>query len=178
MANINARTQFYLDNPNFIQHIGQRFNIPEEDIEDFSQTVLLDSLQNHCDEHVKFNERYAREYVIMHVKMYQREKRDEKPLRDNEVPITKATPESLVEQKESWLYTQEVIRKNGYTITNRQSEVMEMLFDGKTVKQTAEYLNISDSRIYKIKGQIKRKVEKIEKKRGKKSKNYPKNDEN
>lgn len=45
---INARTQFYLDNPNFILSIARKNHIPESDIEDFSQQVLLESLQHRC----------------------------------------------------------------------------------------------------------------------------------
>ena len=173
--NINARTQFFLDNPSFIRSVGLKYQIPDDDLEDFIQDVLLNSLQHNCDcDDGQQIESYARQYVLIYVKKYKRGKKASRQIKERELPSSAETAEQIIEKRESWLYTQEVVRNNGYAITPRQREVMELLFAGNSIRQTARILKISKSRVYKIRTQIQRKIKKIEKKRGRKNKNYPK----
>ena len=170
---INARTQFYLDNPNFIISIARKHHIPESDIDDFSQQVLLESLQHRCKRNKKKTlEEYAELYVVMRISAYKRKKRIERHVDMTQFPAKTPSADRVLEWSESWQDLKEQIKANGYSITERQNEVMELLSSGLNNKQAATEMGVSEIRIRCIRRQIRKKIDKTEKKRGRKNKNY------
>lgn len=170
---INARTQFYLNNPNFIISVARKHQIPESDIEDFSQQVLLESLQHRCRRHKTCSiESYAEGYVLLQIAAYKQKQRNVKHVDMSIFPARTPPADRILETTETWQDIKEQIKDNGYKITPRQNEVMELLATGMSQKQVAKTLDISIVRITTIRKQIKRKLEKNEKKRGRKRKNY------
>lgn len=170
---INARTQFYLDNPNFIISVARKHQIPESDIEDFCQQVLLESLQHRCKKDAdKTIKSYAELYVVMRIAAYKRRKRNERHYDMTQFPAKITSADKILEGDETVQSVKKQIEANGYKITDRQNEVIELLSNGLAANKVAETLNVSNARITTIRNQIKRKLEKTEKKRGRKSKNY------
>ncbi len=167
---INERTRFYLEHPNFIKEVGLRYGIPVQELDDFSQRVLMASLERPCKE-IRFNRKTALLLVVEQVREYK------KQLRQKDIPTAREVqdeknlkPEEIIQKSERWLEIESTIAGNGYKITRRQKQAFLLLLSGKSKKETAEIMGISWRRVYHIIHQIRRKILKMEKKRGKSKK--------
>ena len=159
MTHVNARTQFYLDNPTFILSVARKNKVPESDIEDFCQQVLLESLQHRCRiDKKKTLEEYAELYVVMRISAYNRKKRMERHLDMTQFPARTPPAEKIVEGAELVKNLKIQIAENGYQITDRENEVLELLATGLSRKKVAGALKLSIRRINDISMQIRKKL--------------------
>ncbi|MBQ2622325.1 MAG: sigma-70 family RNA polymerase sigma factor [Fibrobacter sp.] len=172
---INARTQYFLDNPRFIYAAGRKYGIPEQELADYQQFVLMRSLATtvkHTKDMMWEALHFCRNRAMVfkkHLKRNDRFRRIHPELRDKN-----PTPERQVEgQEESLNFTMfpdsfnltAKEQKNLHILldllTERQKECFLLLLTGKTQKDIAEVMNLSRARICHIVKQIRAKYKKI-----------------
>lgn len=171
----NARTQFFLDNPKFIYAVGRKYGIPENELADYQQYVLLRSLLSPPAKHTKDMKgealHFCRNRAVIYKKNLKRNDHQRLIQPEDKAP----SPERQAEKKEETLdlarlpdsfnltaREQKKIRILSGKLSARQKECFLLLLSGKKQREAAVVMGISKARVSQIVKQIRRKYVKIQ----------------